>query len=269
MYLEMSFMDLGLRGKTAIVTGSSMGLGLAVAKELAREGCNVTICSRGEEALFAAQKEIQAQADGAQVHAVMTDMERSEDINRLVSETVDRFGTVHILVNNAGTSITKDFLDVEREDWTKIFQMIIVGASEASKLVIPYMQKQKWGRIINVGSASSKQPRPRRVLSNTAKTALLSFTKTLAREFVKDGILVNCAIPGRFYTHWRERIEKMAKDQGRGEEDVYAEVVKDITMSRLGQPEEFAAMVLFLASERASFISGVAYAVDGGEISSI
>ena len=166
------------------------------------------------------------------------------------------------------TSVDKAFR-VKREDWGEIFQTILLGASEASQLVIPYMQKQKWGRIINVGSVSAKQPRQRRVLANAAKTALLSFTKTLAQEFVKDGILVNAAVPGRFATHWPERIEKMAREQGRTEEDVHAEVVKDITMGRLGEPGEFSAMVVFLASERSSFISGAAFPVDGGELNAI
>jgi 3-oxoacyl-[acyl-carrier protein] reductase len=262
-------MELGLEGKTAIVTGASMGLGLATAGELMREGCNVTICARGEETLRRARDQIQARAPGAQALAVRADMSVSGDIERLVRETAERFGTVDILVNNAGVSITKDFLDVEREDWSVIFGTILIGASEACRLVIPYMQKKKWGRIINVGSVSAKQPRRRRVLANAAKTALLSFTKTLAGEFVGDGILVNAIVPGRFDTHWRERIEKMSKDQGRSEEEVYAEVVQDITMGRLGQPEEFAALAVFLASERASFISGAAFPVDGGELMAI
>ncbi len=262
-------MDLGLKGKTAIVTGASMGLGLAAAKELAREGCNVTICARGEETLLRARDDVLARSEGAGCHAVRADMSVSGDIARVVSETAGRFGGVDILVNNAGVSITKDFLDVGREDWDAILGTILFGASEASRLSIPYMQKKQWGRIVNIGSVSAKQPRQRRVLANAAKAALLSFTKTLATEFVSEGILVNAAVPGRFDTHWRERIAQMASGQGRSEEDVHAEVVKDIKMGRLGQPEEFAAMVVFLASERASFISGAAFAVDGGELMSI
>lgn len=261
-------MDLGLKDKVAIVTGGSMGLGYAVASELVREGSSVTICARNAERLESARATIQENT-GGQVHAVQADMSVPQDIANVVEETVERFGTVHILVNNAGSSITKDFLDVVQEDWAEIFQTILLGASEASRLVIPYMQKQKWGRIVNVGSVSSKQPRQRRVLSNAAKAALMSFTKTLAREFVKDGILVNAAVPGRFATHWPGRISKMAREQGRSEEDVYAEVTRDITMGRLGEPEEFAALVVFLVSERASFISGAAFPVDGGELGAI
>ncbi len=261
-------MDLGLKGKVAIVTGGSMGLGYAAASELLREGCSVTICARNSERLENARASIQEKT-GGQVHAVRADMSVFEDIATVVEQTVERFGTVHILVNNAGGSITKDFLDVRREDWGEIFQTILLGASEACRLVIPYMQKQQWGRIINVGSVSSKQPRQRRVLANAAKSALMSFTKTLAREFVQDGILVNAAVPGRFATHWPERIERMAREQGRTEEDVYAEVTRDITMGRLGEPEEFSAIVAFLASERASFISGAAFPIDGGELSAI
>ncbi len=166
----------------------------------------MTICARNTERLENARATIKEKT-GAQVHAVRADMSIPGDIATVVGETVERFGTVHILVNNAGASITKDFLDVKREDWGEIFQTVLLGASEASQLVIPYMQKQKWGRIINVGSVSAKQPRQRRVLANAAKSALLSFTKTLAQEFVKDGILVNAAVPGRFATHWPGRIE--------------------------------------------------------------
>ena len=187
----------------------------------------------------------------------------------MVEETVALFGAVHILVSNAGVSTTKDFLDVERGDWERSMGSILYAASEFSRLVIPYMQKQKWGRIIMTGSTSSRQPRPRRVVSNASKAALLNFTKSLAGEFVRDGILVNIVNPGRFSTHWPERIAKMAAESGRTEEEVYEEVVKDIAIGRLGEAEEFAAAVAFLASERASYITGAALQVDGGEMYSI
>lgn len=261
-------MDLGLQGKVAIVTGGSMGLGYAVASELAREGCRVTICARNAKRLEKARQFIESDS-GGQILAVQADMGHPNGAEKVVEGTINHFGSVQILVNNAGESITKDFLDVSREDWGEIFQTILLGASDACRLVIPHMQRQKWGRIINVGSVSSKQPRQRRVLSNAAKAALMSLTKTLAREFVKDGILVNAVVPGRFATHWPERIRKMAAEQGRSEQDVYSEVTRDISMGRLGEPEELSGLVAFLASERASYISGAAFPVDGGELSFI
>lgn len=261
-------MDLGLHGKAAIVTGGNSGLGLAVARELAGEGCDVCICARNEERLAAAKQEIQSVSEGV-VRAVRCDVSKAEEIAAVVEETVALFGTVHILVSNAGVSTTKDFLDVERADWDYSMSSILFAASEFSRLVIPYMQKQKWGRIIMTGSTSSRQPRLRRVVSNASKAALLNFTKSLAGEFVRDGILVNIVNPGRFNTHWPERVAKMAAESGRTEEEVYAEITKDIAIGRLGEAEEFAAAVAFLASERASYITGAALQVDGGEMYSI
>ncbi len=261
-------MDLGLRGKAAIVTGGNSGLGLAVAKELAREGADVCICARNEERLAAAKREIQEVSEGV-VLAVRCDVTAPSEIARVVEETVALFGTVHVLVSNAGVSTTRDFLDVERADWEYSMSSILYAAAEFSRLVIPYMRAQGWGRIIMTGSTSSRQPRARRVVSNATKAALLNFTKSLAREFVRDGILVNVVNPGRFATHWPARIARMAQESGRTEEEVRAEVTKDIAIGRLGEPEEFAAAVAFLASERASYVSGAALQVDGGEWGSI
>ncbi|MEE9274260.1 MAG: SDR family oxidoreductase [bacterium] len=261
-------MELGLRGKAAIVTGGSSGLGLAISREFLREGCEVTICARGEERLERARGELE-EAAGRDVLAIRADVSVAPDRERVVRETVERSGTVHILVNNAGASTTKDFLDVSLADWDATLGTILLAASEMCRLVIPHMQKQKWGRIINVGSTSSRQPRARRVISNAAKAALINFTKTLSGEFVGDGILVNALNPGRFATTWPGRIRKMAAESGRSEEEVHAEVTKDVAMGRLGAPEEFAAAAAFLASERASFITGAALQVDGGELYSI
>ncbi len=261
-------MDLGLEGKAAIVTGGSAGLGLAVASELAREGCGVCVCARNEERLEATKRGIQEVSRRA-VLAVRCDVGNPGEIARVVEETVSRFGTVHVLVSNAGVSLTRDFLDVERADWERSMSSILYAASEFSRLVLPHMRAQRWGRIIMTGSTSSRQPRSRRSVSNAAKAALLNFAKSLAGEFVRDGVLVNVVNPGRFATHWPERIAKMAKESGRSEEEVHAEVTKDIAMGRLGKAEEFAAAVAFLASERASYISGAALQVDGGEWGSI
>ncbi len=261
-------MDLGLRGKAAIVTGGSAGLGLAVARELAREGCDVCICARNAERLAVAKREIQAASEGV-VLAVCCDVGVPGDVARVVEETLALFGTVHVLVSNAGVSTTRDFLDVERADWERSMASILYAASEFSRLVIPHMRRQGWGRIIMTGSTSSRQPRRRRAVSNASKAALLNFAKSLAGEFVRDGILVNVVNPGRFATHWPERIAAMARRSGRSEEEVHAEVVKDIAMGRLGEAEEFAAAVAFLASARASYITGAALQVDGGEWGSI
>ena len=261
-------MDLGLRGKAAIVTGGSAGLGLAVAGELAREGCGVCICARNEERLASARREIQEASEGA-VAAVRCDVERPEEIARVVEETVALFGTVHILVSNAGESLTRDFLDIRRADWERSMASVLYAAAEFSRLVIPHMRRQGWGRILMTGSTSSRQPRRSRAASNAAKAALLNFAKSLAGEFAREGILVNVVNPGRFATHWPERIARMARESGRSEEEVRAEVTKDIVMGRLGEAEEFAAAVAFLASERASYISGAALQVDGGEWGSI
>tara|TARA_A100001037_G_scaffold298079_1_gene321168 strand:- start:63303 stop:64088 length:786 start_codon:yes stop_codon:yes gene_type:complete len=258
-------LELGLRGKIAIITGGSAGLGLASACELAKEGCHVVICARNPERLLSAKKDIE-QIANSKVLTIQADVSSFSDNKKIVKEVVDHFGAVHILLSNAGISLTKNFLDLEINDWKELMDLNLYAGVQLCKEVIPHMQRQKWGRIIFTGSTSIKQPREKRSVANVTKSTLLNFMKSIANEFVLDGILVNMISPGRFDTHWQDRIEAMSLETGKSTDEIYSEVIKDIKIGRLGKPEEFAAAVAFLASERASFITGTNIQVDGGEL---
>jgi len=261
-------LELGLKGKIAIITGGSAGLGFASACELAKEGCNVIICARNLERLLEAKKKIE-KISNVEVLAIQSDVSSCSDIEKIVEEVISHFKTVHILLSNAGLSLTKNFLDLEINEWKELMNLNLYAGVQLCKAVIPYMQRQKWGRIIFTGSTSIKQPREKRAVANVTKSTLLSFMKSISNEFVLDGILVNMISPGRFDTHWQDRINAMSLETGRSTDEIYVDVIKDIKIGRLGKPEEFAAAVAFLASERASFITGTNIQVDGGELRGI
>jgi 3-oxoacyl-[acyl-carrier protein] reductase len=257
-------MDLGLEGKIALVAGASKGLGKAVALGLAREGANVAIISRDQARIEAAAKDIR-DATGAQVLAIAADVTRAEDIQRAMDETVKRFGTVHILVTNAGGPPPGPFVALTDEQWQSAVNLTLMSAVRLSHAVVPLMQKQKWGRIIHMTSAPVKHPIDNLMLSNSIRSAVVGFAKTQAIELAQDGILVNSVLPGWTVT---ERVEQLMQDRAKrnnvSPRDAYATIEKDIPLGRMGKPEEFANVVVFLASERASYVNGVAVPIDGG-----
>ncbi len=257
-------MDLGLKGKVAIVGGSSKGLGKAIAMELAREGANVVVCSRNENVLLATAQEIGSQT-GQQVLALPADVSKAADIESLVSKTVARFGRVDILINNAGGPPLGTFESLGDEDWAKALEMNLLSAVRLSREVLPHMKKQGGGRIINVTSLAAKEPMEGLILSNAARAGVLGLAKSMANELAKYNITVNSVLPG---SHLTDRILQTAKVQAdqtkTTQEEVMAQRTKSIPLGRMGTPEEFAAVVTFLASERASFVTGATLVVDGG-----
>lgn len=257
-------MDLGLEGKIALVAGASKGLGKAVALGLAREGTHVAILSRDQARIEATARDIR-DATGAQVLAIAADVTRAEDIQRAVNESVKKFGTVHILVTNAGGPPPGPFVALTDEQWQSAVNLTLMSAVRLSHAVVPLMQKQKWGRIIHMTSASVKHPIDNLMLSNSIRSAVVGLGKTQAIELAKDGILINSVLPGWTVT---ERVEQLMQDRAArnniSPRDAYAAIEKDIPLGRMGQPEEFAHVVVFLASERASYLNGVAVAIDGG-----
>lgn len=257
-------MDLGLKGKVALVSGASKGLGKAVALGLAREGASVAILARDEARIQAAAKDIR-DATGAPVLALTADVTRPADIRRAVEETAKRFGAIHILITNTGGPPPGAFVTLTDEQWQSAVSLTLMSAVRLSHAVVPHMQKQKWGRIIHMGSYSVKHPIDNLMLSNSIRSAVVGLGKTQAIELAKDGILVNSVLPGWTIT---ERVEQILQDRaGRNKTSVREEaasIEKEIPLGRMAKPEELANVVVFLASERAGYVNGVALPVDGG-----
>ncbi len=257
-------MDLGLRGRTAIVAAASRGLGKAVATALAREGTNVTIFSRNPDAIDAAAREIEADTS-ARVLPLAADATSEADLERVVGQTVERFGTVDIVYNNAGGPKPGFFDTLTDEDWEQAFQLNLMSAIRLTRLCLPYMRQRKWGRVICGTSSSVKQPISNLMLSNSIRSGTTAWAKTLADQVGRDGITVNTIAPGRILT---DRVHEIDRDNaqrtGRTEEHVRQQIEASIPIGRYGTPEEFGAAAAFLASEPAGYISGVLLLVDGG-----
>ena len=252
-------MDLELKGKVAIVTGGSQGIGKATASRLAAEGACVVIAARGRELLDRAAAQIRAA--GGSVAAVPADVSRAEDCARLVSEAVAAFGRLDILVNNAGTSATAEFESVTDDVWQADFDLKLFAAIRLARLALPHMQRQGGGRIINVTNIGAKQPRAKSMPTTVTRAAGLAFTKALSKEFAPQQILVNTICIGTVRAGQHER--KAAK-AGIPVEDLYAERGREIPLGRVGRAEEVANAIAFLASGAASYITGSSINLDGG-----
>ena len=262
-------MDLGLRGKVALVTAASRGLGRAIAEALGAEGASLIICARGTEALEEAGTDI-AQRTGAEVEMVAADVATAEGIARAWQHARDRFGRVDVLVTNAGGPPSGPFESHEWDVWQQAVELTLRSAVELTRLVLPGMKERRWGRILNVTSIAVKQPVDGLMLSNSIRAAVTGFGRTLANEVARYGITVNNMLPG--YTR-TERVEQLnaatAAREGVAVEDVSRRIEAQIPMRRLGEPHEFAALAAFLASEQAAYITGQSIAVDGGWIRSL
>ena len=262
-------MDLGLSEKVALVAAASQGLGRAVAEELAAECASLVLCARGEKGLNEACEAIRVKT-GAQVISVAGDLSVTADVERIVSEGVEHFGRIDILVTNTGGPPSGKFENLSREDWDDTTRNLLTSVLDLTRLVLPGMKERRWGRILNITSIASKQPVENLMLSNSFRAAVTGFAKTLANEVAEYGITVNNILPGYTAT---ERVEQLARSiaerEGVGPAEVRARWEAQIPMKRLGKPEEFAALAAFLVSERASYITGNSIAVDGGWIRSV
>ncbi len=257
-------METGLSNRVAVVAGSSQGLGRAAAFALAAEGTHVALCARNSQALEQAAAEIRSRFN-VQVHAEECDVRNSSAIDRFVRNVAQLFGRIDICVANSGGPPAKAFLETSDEDWDNAFFLNLRSTASLARAVIPYMQRQRWGRIITISSITVRQPQPQLILSNAIRAGVMGLVRSLSNEFGKDGILVNNVAPGYTAT---ERLKELsahrASVSGLSEEAVEQAWIDQIPVGRLGKPEEIADAIVWLASDRASFITGQTILVDGG-----
>jgi|SRR5450631_556553 3-oxoacyl-[acyl-carrier protein] reductase len=259
-------MDLGLRGKTAIVAAASQGLGKGVAHALAAEGANVVMFSRILPAIQAAALQVQAAAgQQTRVLGLAADVTRISDLEHVVKTTVDSFGSVDVLFNNAGGPKPGMFDTLTDDDWQGAFELNLMSAIRLTRLCLPSMRARHWGRVITSTSSSVKQPLPTLMLSNAVRSATTAWSKTLSDQVAADGITVNTLAPGRIETERIQQIDAdIAQRTGRSRQEVERDALTTIPLRRYGRPEEFGAAAAFLASEQAAYITGVTLLVDGG-----
>lgn len=259
-------MDLGLKGKGALVTGASSGLGAACALALAAEGAEVVINSRNQEKLEACARKIQ-KVTGRAVSVVAGDLTRQDDVARIYAESVQALpnARIDILVSNTGGPAAGYFLDLPEEKWEESYNLILKSAVDLTRAVLPAMIERKWGRLIYITSVAVLQPIDDLLLSNTFRAGLTGFCKTISNTYAKHGMTANTVCPGYTAT---ERLKDLAasraRQQGVSPDEVLANFAKLTPLGRVGQPEELAALVAFLSSERAAYITGSSFAVDGG-----
>ena len=257
-------MEMGLRNRVAIIAASSQGIGRATAQGLAAEGCRVAMCARNQSSLDEAAKGIR-ERDGVEVYTKAFDVTDAAAVHEFVEEVAKKFGGVDICVTNAGGPPAKGFLAASIEDWRKALDANFLSTVYFAREVIPYMQRKHWGRIITITSITTKQPVADLVLSNAVRTAVVGLVKSLANEFGNDGILVNNVGPGYTAT---DRLKQLAKARsaasGQAEEDIFAGWAAEAPLKRVGAPNEVADAIIWLASERASYITGQTILVDGG-----
>jgi 3-oxoacyl-[acyl-carrier protein] reductase len=261
-------MRIDLSGRTALVCGSSDGLGLAIARGLATTGCNLVLCARTVAKLDAAAEELAA--GGIEVLSVPTDLTSVEQIEALARQSLDRFGTIDILINNAGGPPGGTFDDLDEAAWRAAVDLTLMSAIEVTRRLLPAMRKQRWGRIINVTSTSVKQPVDGLILSNSIRLAVVGWAKSLANEVGPDQVTINNVCPGYTTTNRLDELAaNVAARQGIDPTQVYENWASATPLQRLATPEEFANVVVFLASEQASYVHGATIAVDGGRSQSV
>ena len=260
-------MEMGIKGRSAIVTGGSRGIGRETARQFLEEGVRVTICGRNAATLAGTAAEL-AKATGGEIHTVVADMTKETDIARLVDSAKQRFGTVDILVNNAGQMYSGRFAVLNDAGLKDQLETKLFGFMRAIRLVYPIMQAQHWGRIVNIIGGAGKEPDPYMFGSGITNSALLNITKSLSTEFGEDNVLVNAVCPGWVDTNlWQRNAQGLAAELNvKSEEEARRLAARNNSLNRFGKPAELANAIVFLCSERASYITGVSLNLDGGRL---
>ena len=262
-------MDLGLKGKVALVAGASQGMGRATALGLSREGAKVSICARGESALNEAAEMIRRET-GGEVMVMVADMSKPEDIRRFVNDSAQHFGRLDIVVNNAGGPPPGEFMKFTDEDWNNAYNLSFMSTMRMTREAVPHMRKVGGGRIINITSYAVKEPIAGLVLSNAVRSAVIGLAKTLSRELGRDNILINNVCPGRIDTDRAQKLNKARAERlKRPVEEINKEMAAEVPLGRYGTAEETADLIVFLGSERASYITGTTIQIDGGLVRGI
>lgn len=257
-------MDLEINGKVAVVAAASQGLGKACAQALAKEGARVAILSRRQEELDKVAKEIGAELP------IACNLAAAAEIEGAVARVKDTLGPVSILINNCGGPPAGTFDSITEQQWADSFQQVFLSALRLTRAALPMMRAARWGRIVNIVSSSAEQPIPGLIISNALRPALAGWAKTLSAEVAADNVLVTCVAPGRILTSRTEVLDRAASEKtGKPIEQIRNERVVAVPLKRYGTPEEFGAAVAFLASERASYLTGSVVRVDGGAIAGI
>jgi 3-oxoacyl-[acyl-carrier protein] reductase len=266
-------MDLGLAGRACVVTGASSGIGRETALQLCTEGAKVLLVARGEERLAAVTEEAQgaAEASGGAAAQLALDVTDEDAGERMLAAAGERFGALDVLVNNAGAAKWRDLDDVPDEDWRAQYELNVMAPLRAMRAAIPSMAERGWGRVVNVCSTAGKRPSAAMAEYSVAKAAELSLSRLFADRYAKTGVLVNAVAPGPVEAEmWME--EGGLLDQSRdlsgvgSREEALAEAGSKRPIGRLARPEEIAATIVFLCSERASYVAGAAWSVDGGTV---
>jgi 3-oxoacyl-[acyl-carrier protein] reductase len=257
-------MDMGIRDRVALVAAASKGFGRAIAHGLAAEGARVAICARAPKPLQQTAKDI-ASSTNAEILPVAADVTSAEDCRRFVDAAATRWGRIDILVTNSGGPAPGSFDELDDHAWHAAFESTLLNVVRLIRPCLPHMRQQQWGRIVNVQSVSIKQPIPGLLLSNSIRPGCAGLTRSLATDLAAHGILINTVCPG---SHETDRIHELAEARARknntSSEEELAALAAAVPLKRLGQPEELANAVVFLCSERASYITGVNLLVDGG-----
>jgi|SRR5699024_1016367 len=263
-------MDFHLEGKSIIVTAASQGLGKAIAEEFANEGASVFISSRDAGALEKTAEEIKMKTKNERVSFIPCDMKKEEDISNLIETAVKENGTIDGLVNNTGGPPAGSFMEMSDDDWYHAFELNLLSYVRTIRAAVPYMQKQKYGRIINIASSSIKESIDNLVLSNTMRPGIVGLAKTLSQELSEDNILINTVGPGTIQTERIHHLNQLrAERQNVAIEQIQEEGEAGIPIKRYGEPHEFAKPVVFLGSGANTYITGQTMIVDGGSVKAL